>query len=78
MYDVKPKAQSERCARYSAFAHLLPNCQLLYETAWNLKGSQKMGDGHILKNLRNCSFNKDLSNEPNFGQIHIAAQYLYR
>ncbi len=42
-----------------------------------LKGSQSMGDGRILlKPQRDDSFNKDLSNEPNFGRIHLAVQYL--
>jgi hypothetical protein len=32
-----------------------------------------MEDGRIfLKNLRDTSSNKDLSNEPNFGLIHLA------
>ncbi len=36
-----------------------------------------MEDGRIfLKNLRDTSFNKDLSNEPAFGRIHLAGQYL--
>ncbi len=36
-----------------------------------------MEDGRILlKSLRDASFNKDLSNEPTFGQIHLAGQYL--
>ncbi len=36
-----------------------------------------MGDGRILlKDRRNDSFNKDLSNEPNFRRIHLAGQYL--
>jgi hypothetical protein len=36
-----------------------------------------MGDGRIfLKNLRETSINKDLPNEPNFGLIHLAGQYL--
>ncbi len=36
-----------------------------------------MGDGRIiLKYLRDTSFNKDLSNKPNLGQIHLAGQYL--
>ncbi len=30
----------------------------------------------FLKNLRDTTFNKDLSNEPKFGQIHLAGQYL--
>jgi hypothetical protein len=42
-----------------------------------LKGSHSMGDGQIfLYSLRDTSFNKDLSNEPNFGRIHLAGQYL--
>jgi hypothetical protein len=37
-----------------------------------------MGDWRIfLKSLHDASFNKDLSNEPNFDRIHIAGQYLY-
>jgi hypothetical protein len=36
-----------------------------------------MGGGRIfLKNLRDTTFNKDLSNEPYFGWIHLAGQYL--
>jgi hypothetical protein len=42
-----------------------------------LKGSHSMGDGRIcLKTGRDASFNKDLSNEPNFDRIHLAGQYL--
>ncbi len=42
-----------------------------------LKGSHSMGDGRIfLKTHRYASFNKDLSNEPNFDRIHLAGQYL--
>ena len=42
-----------------------------------LKGSQSMGDGRILlKHPRDDSFKKVLSNEPNFGRIHLAGQYL--
>ncbi len=36
-----------------------------------------MGDGWIfLKSLRDASFNTDLSNDPTFGQTHLAGQYL--
>ncbi len=36
-----------------------------------------MEDGRIfLKSLRDASFNKDLSNEPTFGRIHLAGLYL--
>ncbi len=36
-----------------------------------------MGDRQIfLKTCHDASFNKDLSNEPNFDGIHLAGQYL--
>ncbi len=36
-----------------------------------------MGGGRIfLKTFRASLFNDDLSNEPNFGRIHLAGQYL--
>jgi hypothetical protein len=36
-----------------------------------------MGDVRIfLKNRHDSNFNKDLSNVPNFGRIHLAGQYL--
>jgi hypothetical protein len=42
-----------------------------------LKGSHSMGDGRIfLKTSRDVFFNKVLSNEPTFGRIHLAGQYL--
>ncbi len=42
-----------------------------------LKCSHRMGDGRIfLKTLCDTSFNKDLSNEPDFGLIHLSEQYL--
>ena len=42
-----------------------------------LKGSQIMGGGRIfLKTFRASLFNEDLSNEPNFGRIHLAGPYL--
>ncbi len=45
--------------------------------ALELKGSQSMGDGRILlKHPCDDSFKKVLSNEPNFGRIHLAGQYL--
>ncbi len=37
-----------------------------------------MGGRQIfLKTFRSSLFNEDLSNEPNFGRIHLAGQYLY-
>ncbi len=36
-----------------------------------------MGSGRIFpENLRVSLFNDDLSNEPTFGRIHLAGQYL--
>jgi hypothetical protein len=36
-----------------------------------------MGDGQIfLKTCREVSFNKVLYNEPNFGRIHLAGEYI--
>jgi hypothetical protein len=47
------------------------------DAAESLKGFYMMGDGRIfLKNHLASSFNKDLSNAPNFGEIHLAGQYL--
>jgi hypothetical protein len=38
-----------------------------------LKGSHSMGGrADFLKSLCDASFNKDLSNDPTFGQIHLA------
>ncbi len=57
---------------------LLYNCKLKNKEAHlYLKGSWRMGSGRIfLKSLPDTSFNKDLSNEPNFSRIHLAGQYL--
>jgi hypothetical protein len=42
-----------------------------------LKGSHEIRDGWILlEHPRDDSFKKDLSNEPDFGMIHLAGQYL--
>ncbi len=34
------------------------------------------GERIFLKTFRASLFNEDLSNEPNFGRIHLAGQYL--
>jgi hypothetical protein len=40
-------------------------------------GCEVMGGGRIfLKTFRASLFNEGISNEPNFGQIHLAGQYL--
>ena len=57
---------------------LLYNCQFKNKEA--LSNSKKLsedgGRADFLKNLLDTTFNKDLSNEPNFGRIQIAGQYL--
>ncbi len=50
-----------------------------YCTRWNYKFkglSQDGGRADFSKNLRASLFYKYLSNEPNFGRIHLARQYL--
>jgi hypothetical protein len=67
-----------------AVCALLRNCQLgaqllisVQNVAVNLKGSHRMGDGRIFtKDSYASLFHDDLSNEPNFGWIHLAGQYL--
>jgi hypothetical protein len=61
-----------------AFGHWLHNWQLKStRRSHTLKGSHEIRDGRILlKHPRDTSFNKDLSNEPNFGRIYLAGQYL--
>jgi hypothetical protein len=54
-----------------------PTCQQLYEGAGNLLGFSQDGDRRIfLKNLCASPFNKDLSNDTTFSQIHLARQHL--
>ena len=62
-------------------AHLAIECIMgNYCTRWRpcVKGlSLDGGGGRIfLESRRYVSFNKDLSNEPNFNRIHLAGQYL--
>ncbi len=67
------------CNEYSPqLSKLLYNCKLKNKEANSyFKGLSEDGGGRIfLKSLRNTSFNKDQSNEPNFSRIHLAGQYL--
>ncbi len=58
-------------------AYLPTECLLGNYCALELKGSHSMGDGGIfLKTRRDVSLKKGLSNEPTFGLIHLAGQYL--
>ncbi len=59
-------------------AHLAIKCLIAnYCIRWRgiFKGlSHDGGQADFSKNRRASSFNKDLSNEPNFGRIHLAGQ----
>ncbi len=47
------------------------------EALWYFEGLSEDGGRWIfLKTFRASHFNEDLSNEPNFGRIHLAGQYL--
>ncbi len=51
--------------------------KISWHCPFKLKGSHSMGDWRIfLKSRRDVSFKKGLSNEPTFGLIHLAGQYL--
>ncbi len=53
-----------------------PNCQQVCEVAGIFKGLSQGGiREQFSKNLRASLFNEDLSNEPNFGRIHLAGQW---
>jgi hypothetical protein len=51
-----------------------------YCTRWryNFKGPSQDGERPVFSKIKHRSslFNDDLSNEPNFGRIHLAGQYL--
>ncbi len=62
----------------SYISKLLYNCKLKNKEAfYYFKGLLEDGGTRIfLKTFRASLFNEDLSNEPNFGRIHLAGQYL--
>jgi hypothetical protein len=73
-YDVKQKAHLELSAPL-AISFLIAN----YCMGWrcNYQGlSQDEGLADFSKNLRASLFNKYLANDPTFGQIYLAGQYL--
>jgi hypothetical protein len=51
---------------------LFYNCKLKNKEALSEDGVGRI----LLKTFRVSLFNEDLSNEPNFGRIHLAGQYL--
>jgi hypothetical protein len=76
---MKEKNLIQMGNKYSLqLSKLLYNCKLKNKKAHKyFKGLMEDGSRWIfLKNLRETSFNKDLSNEPNFSRIHLAGQYL--
>ncbi len=70
-----PNRSGVRLSAHLAIESLIAN----YCMSWRgiFKGlSQDGGWADFSKNLCDTSFYKDLSNEPNFGLIHLAGQYL--
>ncbi len=78
LYFQRQKVDQVRSEYLHSYLNWLLNWQLKNRRRSHaLKGSHSMGDRRIfLKTGRGASFNKDLSNEPNFEQIHLAGQYL--
>jgi hypothetical protein len=78
----KEKKKYIQSAQRIFAAHIWIGCLIVnYKTKRRfdtLKGSQRMGDRRIfLKTFHSSLFNDDLTNEePNFGRIHLAGQYL--
>ncbi len=72
------KGEQVRSEYLPSYLNWLHNWQLKSRRRSHaLKGSHSMGDGRILlKPQLDNSFKKVLSNEPNFGRIHLAGQYL--
>jgi len=70
------KVNQVRSEYLRSYLNLLHNWQLKStRRSHTLKGSHEIRDGRILlKHPRDDSFKKGLSNEPNFGRIHLAGQ----
>ncbi len=77
-YCQWPKVDKVRSEYLRSYLKWLHNWQLKNRRrSHSLKGSHLMGDGRIfLKTRRDVSFKKGLSNEPSFGLIYLAGQYL--
>jgi hypothetical protein len=75
LYEVKKRLQTELCAPLLAIGILIVN---IYTRDFRIfkELSQDGGRADFSTNLRAPLFKKCLSNEPNFGQIHLAGQYL--
>jgi hypothetical protein len=75
MQNQKCSRSGVRLSAHLAIESLIAN----YCMSWRgiFKGlSQDGGLADFFKNLRYTSLYKDISNEPNFGLIHLAGQYL--
>jgi hypothetical protein len=72
------KVNQVRSEYLRSYLNWLHNWQLKStRRSHTLKGSHEIRDGRILlKHPRDDSFKKGLSNEPNFGRIYLAGQYL--
>jgi hypothetical protein len=78
------KSERQKCRLYKArwmFIPALANCfQIANSCTWwpcSFKRLSQQGGWEDFSQILGTSlFNDDLSNEPNFGQIHLAGQYL--
>jgi hypothetical protein len=76
-YFQWPKVDQVRSEYFRSYLNWLHNWQLKNRRrSHSLKGSRSMGDGRIFLKTRDVSIKKGLSNEPTFGLIHLAGQYL--
>ncbi len=77
-YFQWPKVDQVRNEYLRSYLNWWHNWQLKNRRrSHSLKGSHSLGGGRIfLKTRRDASFNKDLSNEPNFDRIHLVGQFL--
>ncbi len=75
LYDVKQKAQQELCVPLGIMNLIAKYCRRWHRI---FKGLSQDGESaHISKSICASLFNKNLSNEPSFGRIHLVGQYLY-
>jgi hypothetical protein len=72
LYDVKQKAAQLELSSLLAIRFHIPITA--WDSAVTIKGSQRMRDWRIFFKI--SLFNKYLLNDPTFGQIHLAGQYL--
>jgi hypothetical protein len=75
--SMQNQRRSQRCAltAHLAIECLIANCWIRWREIFKWL-SQDGGRRIFLKIFHTSLFNEDLSNEPNFGRIHLAGQYL--